>query len=305
MSFEHVSMSPPKATARKNYVTALLRLREAIDRNKQDTEFAANMKNRTFYIFDTNVFVSFAALKDKRRLTRDIDALLGQPSARSGQMAIERLTADYLFSGHLPGQRDPTCYVSNQHFEEILGQCKAIAARLASGLKLHSRRVSRAEDRVNRIRDVLESRGSTRKKLEQLSFVVPRAWLETLDETAHFIDSTHKAFLSEAPIIVPLEQEAWGEAASRLRPQDISRWRKLLPPQKRSAGAVEEDAETLATIVNLYRRNLDSRFPERRLLFLFVTSDTGIVQAVEKEANALASEGIPYSFERHTTTFLS
>jgi hypothetical protein len=282
-------------TQSKAYWQAALSLRQSLRRNKYDAAFAQRDGTEIRYIFDTNVFVFHADLNDDYRLNRNFDFMIGQVDTTPVSRAIERITADFIFSGELPGQISGKGYISVPHLEETMMQAEKISRSLAVTKRSELPSV-RAEAIGMRVAAVLNADASTEKKLEELVKIVPSVWVESLKPSVQFTTAMKTAFLTDPPGLIPLDWEEWGRTASRVSLEDVAFWTEVLPShsRRRQRELIESDAETLATIVNLYRTDPQAHGPSRTRLYLFLTADEGVAQAVSRRAEVLREEGVPY-----------
>jgi hypothetical protein len=283
----------------KSYLRSARELQESIERNRSDSEFAKKRANEIVYIFDANVFVFYAYLEDKKRLTRDFGNLIGQAGPTVLNSVMERLTADFLFSGQLPGQKQEN-FISVPHFEEVLFQSERIAKLLRDG---SGRRSSGVEVNRGKIANILSSEDSAEVKLDKLGAIVPRAWLSALNASAHFSRVLRTAFLSDDDresqgdrkknSLVPLDKRGWGQEASLFSAQEVEDWLDVLPDPSatRLPEALRDDAQTLQMLVNLNRHSAGSTEDGHRR-YVLVTADKAIERAVKKRLPKLAKQGI-------------
>lgn len=285
----------------ESYVRSAVNLAQSFARNRIDADFAAQEKE-IVYIFDSNIFVFEADLFDTRRLTEDIDNLVGKTDLEIARV-MERLTARYLFSGALPGQKEGRAYITLPHFEEALDVARVIASKLDGRRPKHRAPLDRGEIRDSVIA-IIEGHASTEQKLRRLGEVLPKAWLETLDAKAHFRRVLKESFV-DPNRLVPLDKADWAAGASAPSPIDVQPWFNVLPepsPQK-DDDHIRADGLSLATIVNLYRQDEYSRGRNRERKYVLVTSDRSITNAVRRRLNVLNASGIPF-FIRTPADFL-
>jgi len=257
------------------YLRSAENLRRSIERNRDDNAFVES-GGEIVYVFDANVFVFHADLNDEKRLTRDFDRLIGQPPRNPLAKAVERLTADFLFSGGLPGQAG-TGYISVPHFEEVLLQTERVARDLRHGDRRHRATLDAAQR--GELAAIIGSDEPAAVKLERLGYVLPGAWLANLNAKAHFTKALRSAFLDQPGNLVPLDREEWGRAASVFTAQELNLWSNHLPKSpRRQQEAIRDDAQTLQTLVNLTRE----RREEDGRRFVLVTADEELDRAVQK-----------------------
>lgn len=283
---------------RRVYLESASKLRQAINVNRQDADFSNSDEHRIDYIIDTNIFIFFANLKDRKSITRDLDNLVGKQSPQDVQMAVERLTAAFLFSGRLPGQDGNPSYVTVPHFREILFQIEKMSNERQFSVPGRTReaRARNAADLQRAIGDILQSSLSREEKWRRIAAFAPKRWLNALDTYEHFSRAAQQMFLGENATILPLDEEPWGRRASVIMRDDKADWTRLLSRNRKptSKAIIEDDAEALATIVNLYRQDPEARYDDRKRLYLLITTDSAIERAVSKAMPELEAEGIPY-----------
>jgi hypothetical protein len=285
-------LAPPR-----NYLNAIASLRDSLNRNRTDAQFATTDGHEIVYIFDANIFIFHADILDRTPLTKNFNYIVGNPGGNTISGALERLTARFLFSGHLPGQKSQRSFITLPHLEEVLRRCKKIAQKYDGGYDRWTAisLQEKAEAMRHSMAQILALDVSAEAKLNLLAEFVPMAFLANLNAAAHFTDAMDAAFLREDNGLAPLDRNEWGREASRVRADDVSAWKKVLPKPSptRTPEVLQDDAETLATIVNLYR---DSRPPEgeaRKTLYVLVTADRSLASAVQKRQADLDVEGIP------------
>lgn len=282
-----------KSKAEERYASYLRSARElqtSIERNRADADFARNRDNEIVYIFDANVFVFYAYLEDKKRLTRDFGNLIGQTGPTLLNHVMERLTADFLFSGSLPGQKQEN-FISVPHFEEVLLQSERIAKLIREQPTRHGG--GGLEGHRDKIARILKSEDTPEVKLDQLGAIVPRAWLSALNVSAHFSRVLRSAFLSESNLLVPLDKRSWGQEASLFSAQELDGWLEVLPDPSptRQPEALRDDAQTLQMLVNL-NRGVVGQTDAGSLRYVLVTADKAIERAVRRRQSELAKKGI-------------
>lgn len=273
------------------YIGSALNLRRSIDRNRRDAEFAS--KHEIRYIFDTNVFIFNAFVHDSGNLNADLDNLVGTGEGRAEiSRAMARLTADFLFSGRLPGQRNQTGYISLPHFEESLDKAAELERTLESEAAANVPAIE--EQTRTAVASVLGLDTDIEHKLRLLGELLPKAWLTALDAKAHFRRVLRECFIDPGSL-EPLDRMSGGEAAGHVGHDELQPWFNSLPrPSKqRTIDAIRDDAKTLATIVNLYRQDPESRGRDRKRLYVLVTNDGTLASAVRERRLLLAEEGIP------------
>ncbi len=289
-------MKRPAAAPPRNYLNAITSLRDSVERNRKDANFASQDGNEIVYIIDANVFIFHADILDNSPLTRNFNYIVDNPAGNSISEALERLTARFLFSGHLPGQKNQESFITLPHFEEVLRKSEKIAKRYERGFDRWTT-ISLQEDAEavrKSMSTILGLEASAQDRLELLAEVVPKAWIANLNASGHFTDAIEKAFLKEPAGLVPLDRRDWGQEAAKVRADGVAAWRKVLPKASatRFESSLQDDAETLETIVNLYRATQPPAGEERKTLYVLITADRSLATAVEKRAADLRKDGI-------------
>ncbi|MBX3563605.1 MAG: hypothetical protein KF730_03405 [Sphingomonas sp.] len=297
-------MTPPSTeTNAQRYVEAAISLRRSIYWNREDSDFEAKTGHEIVYLFDTNVFIFHAHVHDSGTLNEDLDKLVGEGEGRAElSKAMARLTADYLFSGRLPGQKDLKGYISLPHFEESLDKASEIGRKIA--LESYDGASLPVGKALDDMRQTLKSRISVKEKVRKIGEDLPKAWLDALDAKAHFNRVLRECFIKPGTI-VPLDKHPDWAAAGRVEHADLQPWFTALPSPSsdRTADAIRGDAVTLATIVNLYRNDEESTGRYRKRMYVLVTNDSVLINAVRDRRGLLEREGIPL-FTRSARDYL-
>ena len=264
--------------ARMNlYLSSAENLRRSLERNRDDSDFVDD-GGEIVYVFDANAFIFHVDIHDEKRLTRDFDRLIGQPPRSALARTIERLTADFLFSGRLPGQLSHG-YISVPHFEEVLLQTERVKRKLGHEGRRHRTQLSPLQR--EELRAIVEDVSTTESKLERLGRALPGAWISNLNATSHFTASLRRAFITDGGALIPLDREDWGRAASAYTAKELNDWLNILPRRGREPEAVRDDAQTLQTLVNLNRQQTESK-----VRHVLVTADSQLDRAVRKRIDA-------------------
>ncbi|HEX7855951.1 MAG TPA: hypothetical protein VF503_19885 [Sphingobium sp.] len=285
------------------YFKSASALQESISRNAEDGDFSQDEKE-IIYIFDANIFVFEADVTDEQRLTENIDNLVGGgPRQLEIAKVLERLTAEFLFSGKLPGQRDGKAYITLPHLSEAIDVSRAIARNLDQQSRNQMSPFEKDEVR-DEVRNIVDAPGTVAEKLRELSAILPATWLASLEPRAHFQRALVEAFRKPGSLI-PLDMVKWGRAAAELRHDDVQPWLNLMPEVKlpRTVDNNRADAISLATITNLYLDDKTARGPDRERQYLLVTSDRALANAVRQRMPVLRTKGIP-NFVRLPEDFL-
>ncbi|NGM49488.1 hypothetical protein G5B46_07710 [Caulobacter sp. 602-2] len=281
-------MTGPDPRSFADYQRAATNLRGSLRRNQWDSRALLKDDVRIRYVFDTNVFLFHADLEDQSNQMEDLASLLGIDTHDPFLEAMERLTADYMFSGRLPGQRGEPAYLASQHFTEIVDRSYAIERRLSAVLPADpaTRR---------RIRDILSSGGAApADRLQELQRLIPKAWLRSLHTQTHFKEVL-QTLQGDRPSVTPLHHVQWGWEAGRPLEIDVEDWVQALGQAQPNRDINRsQDARAIATMVDLYRNDVDALFDDRKTIYLFVTTDATILRAVASRITELRSEGIPY-----------
>lgn len=169
-----------------------------------------------------------------------------------------------------------------------MSHCNNIATSLRS---LNRRKATEFDS--SEVHSIVDSRLPVAEKIELLRLALPKAWIERVDSATHFASAIRQTFLAESPLLSPLDQVPWGQAAAQIRFADLARWKDALKDSTKNEQQILGDAETLATVENLYRADRRSLFSSRQKLYIFVTGDKVLYEAVQKQEKSLELEGIP------------
>jgi hypothetical protein len=277
------------------YVESALNLHSSIIRNTFDSQFS-DRKGEIVYIFDANIFVFYADVNDDRRLTEDIDNLVGVGAEQVDiARAMERLTAEFLFSGRLPAQRRERAFISLPHFQESLDVASAIDRKLKRATNesgLSSEQIDQVRSTVT---NIIESSDPLEQKFGQLAEILPKAWFAALDGYAHFKRVVKEAYIDPGSL-VPLDKSPWQANIEDISHEEVQPWYNALPPpsDRRPLEKIRADGQTLAMLTRLYQRDPESRGPRRRRIYVLVTTDSGVVSAVRRRMPILQRDGIPF-----------
>jgi hypothetical protein len=297
-----------------DYAPAIRELREAADRNRQNTAFAELARGEVVYILDANVAVHY--IQEGRAGHGQLsfgNLLMRGKSAQAIARTSDRMTLEYLLSGKLPGQSGRPVYLTPPHWNETLGKAGRIArdvGRLPEKYEGQLRRLAAEPDLARRLARAEEE--------------LPRDIVEAL-KTGPAVDRRLRAaFAGKTPKLRPLdtEPELWPRALDRIRLADVRAWRTALAMQREKARAarpreakaagsgadergsqnLDHDAEALAIIQALYRENPEACGEEGTRRLLLITADNSILSAVEARKAELAEERIPV-FVQHPRVF--
>jgi len=276
------------------YWDATTRLRRILQRNKWDSVVTSRRGSKVNYIFDANVFLFHANIRDENTQIEDLAGLLGVGADDPFLTAMERLTAGYMFSGNLPVQSGHSAYMSAQHFEEVMTKVYELDQTIEDDLH-PTEFAADAARQQERVRELLSEKGGRQEdRIAEIQKILPKAWLGSLQARSHFEQVMNACFLGERPTVTPLHNVPWGWEAGRPRDSDIDDWLNAIGDRSNKDRNRLHDAKTLATIVELYRNDLSSRFDTRSTLHLLVTTDHAIANAVANRMSRLRTEGIPY-----------
>jgi hypothetical protein len=278
------------------YMQSAHNLSRSIRRNRADADFAEVEGHEIVYVFDANVFIFHADLTDTKQLTRDLQHLLGDQEESALGKAIERLTAGFLFSGQLPGQRQPS-FISLPHFAEVLGRLEHLGREFVRGGS--SAAAMGEHERARIIAILADVELDPAAKMEALGQVVPQAVMSTLDASAHYVRTLKTAFLEGEGRLVPLDRREWGRSAAAAAEQELREWTVVLSTlaqqsraHSRTEESIHDDARTLQTLVNLYRADAGCE-RSGKVKYVLITADDSLAAAVARRAADLNAEGIP------------
>ncbi len=296
------------------YFRSTASLQKAIELNRLDNKFASKQDAEITYFFDTNVCVSY--LDTEQPLQSGELSLRGLFRSSAGK-TIDRLSARFLFEGHLPGQNGKSIYLSPPHWNEtirILDRLNRDHKRIVPELKKVERIIENLRkyrnDPVNLLKQADASGVS--EILRQL------ASLATLEKRCRNLwgerDNQRETRIASGNIT-----ELWTYSADHIRHQDFKFWQGKIRTtrkahdakraswesshQKHDPRTIDNDAMTLAAMQAMYRETPESTGVRPTKKFLLITSDRLLMDVVNEQKGRLESEDIPM-FLRSPVTYM-
>jgi|GEM_PF-4579321 len=301
-----------KYPKQSEYIRSSGELKRSIAINSSDFRFAQRKHTKIVYIFDTNICETY--LTPGRALLpkgRGYDGLFKGDAAQT----MERLTARFLFEGHLPGQNKESVFLSPPHWNETIRRLSELEREIKKGISIpidelttRLERLRSYRDKPNDLLTVAEDEGFADVLRKMASAASLNKRLRTLWGDVNF----------NKPRVRSLDTaDFWSEAVDHINRQDFKFWQLKLAEERKSKGKskkkrqqirrndqnLDNDAMTLAAIQALYREHDRATGPNPTLRFLFVTADASLISAVEKNHARLDKEGI-HHFVRSPSIYM-
>lgn len=291
--------SSVKAPTLGNYFLLANRLREAIRKNRRDTEFADDRRT-IVYLTDTNM-AEFYLRGEARPLQKSMHLTrLMTPSAAA---TSQDLTLKFILSGKLPGQKEPLL-MSPSHWNEIVDRLRTIKSdvqtRLAeAGNGDATNPILSALQALPELKRLAGSPGELISKAEEIGLSKLLAAVRHASEVQVRMDLAFRGREATPPKLRGIERTDWWSSLANLtRTDDFRQWRELLVRHKLKSSDgdrsrnIDADAQTLAGIEALYREKPESIGDGARIKFLFITADRAIIRAASERERHLNAQGI-------------
>ena len=296
----------------------LVEITRIIDRNKDDSAFTKDPSrgNELIYVFDTNIVQTFLEpFRNPQYAELFHASIWGRDFKKYDDVNSQSclLTAEYLFSGRLPGQQLNNWYMSISHYKEVRNQIEKLEERFQDDLKRMRTDPdfgAQVADKLAETRRILDPKPD-RERLVQLAiededdFVPTRKQRDVASEND--VDSSGairnreivRLFANDriAEPIAQLRRFRSAAIAGRLRPieqlfpperedlkeldDEVVVWRKFIqdvidsrPHSNRTDKALNNDATTLAHISWATRRRAS-----RNQRVVLVTGDKALYDA--------------------------
>ncbi len=234
-----------------DYLGEAIRLRIVQEQNIIDTRRVEKRGERIVYVADSSVFYfyinTFAPKEYNRALALpQVTTLLHEKLAPEDKRRAKRrsistavITAEYLFSGHLPGQDNFPLYITNEHAEEfqrrvseisqdINATAKVLSERRKAELSRRTGRLARQLTHLARSGD-LEPPAQAEKLMDILDIDLPELVSEfELAEVDRAVNLLH---LMEGDVARPLRLAPGIDRSLLDRPPDperVKHWSRLL-----------------------------------------------------------------------------
>ncbi len=273
-------------------------------------------KPRVVYLFDSNICLSF--LRPSEHVFMEASGV-SRLFSRRHQLAVERMTVRYLLEGMLPGQDAEPVFLAPAHWNELIRKATGYITRNENyARKLLN--VEITEEKISRMRKAGGDPESLVKVAKELNIAL------ALQELSDALDLARRV-----EILLGKEDEfgrvrgfgnatslgihaAWNEAREVVSWRTEGEWRRCIadvkreseraringmPPQEREVErdrlrrSIISDAESLALIETLFLVDPQAGGESPRRKYIFVTSDTGLLEASRRQRSRLAGNGVP------------
>jgi hypothetical protein len=286
-----------------------------MDSNLDDSKFAKD-GGRTVYIVDANIVLLFIKPSKHIHLLRPFQRWLEGPVL----VTNSTLMAEFVFSGHLPGQFGPI-YMSKPHFEEVIYNFEKIQNDVARSIAATGPLVAKSFD-VQQLTTTLKDTSATPEtKVEAVTRQLPPEIMRLVEQEGEWAAGVQfKRLFQEPQIVRRIDSAEWFDLTFDPDPNHILEWYKRLLPFRagkpstpkaakgrshdgggNSASMIKlyNDASTLATL-ELLSRSISEQ-PEKTR-YLLITADAAIRQAVDDFVKSPSGAGL-HDFTRHVREF--
>ncbi|WP_029077498.1 hypothetical protein [Bradyrhizobium sp. th.b2] len=272
---------------RAKYVKGARRLRASMRLNLQDAEFASE-GGQIVYFADANVVAMFTDPASHRELLGPFNDWLQDDQA----FATLTMTAEFLFSGNLPGQRGLPMLISIDHYEELHSMAAAIKRNGERWAATAGADLSSAGTYRNQLDDlVLNYRHgdlNTHEFMMKCSELLPRSMVDLLQGPVS--EAVQFRRLLGGDMLQRADTMTWFDRSLlHPNPQHVADWTVAIrtAAPKRTAVKTVRDARSIVQVMELSKRE-DYRGPEKR--YVLITSDSAIhvayLQYRQKEIRA-------------------
>jgi hypothetical protein len=305
-----------------SYLQDALRLRSAMDANIADADFV-RLEGRIIYAIDANVvrlFIRPAASVHhlsvfQRWLPREV------------LVTTAALTAEFIFSGRLPGQRGDPIYMTPGHYDEVISTSVQIERAVNAQITALERRGLRPQplnlSGMRRLGDTLMNPDETpSNKILAITRQLPPEVARLVEAEGEWASGIHmKRLFSGSELIRRLDSARWFDESLEPTSEHVLAWYQRLrefrsaaspPPKSLRKGGLDyprmpvsmlkllNDASTLAMLELLTRRSIGEQADKCR--YLLITADAAIRQAVETFLLSPEGAELP-DFTRHVREF--
>ena len=306
-----------------HYLDDADRLESAMRANLSDSEFA-KAGGEIIYIVDANIVGLFIRPSENLNFLSVFQRWLPDTVL----VTTAALTAEYIFSGNLPGQGSQPIYMSPSHYEEVINITSALQRRLTKEINeaerkggLYIRRNPLDLRRTKELASLLEDkRVSPTAKISAIADRLPPEINDLVEQEGTWASAVQlKRLFQEQKGVRRIDTATWFNASFEPSRDHVLEWydhvrkfRPAAPPPLKDSRHRERgqlplpmtrllnDASTLATLELLARDSEQNRVPARR--YILITGDSAIRQAVEEFA-AVANVNRTSDFTRHAREF--
>lgn len=250
------------------YVLDARRLRTSMRINLQDSYYV-NAGNEIVYFVDANVVAMFANPMDHLSYLRPFSNWLDEKLI-FGTLTI---TAEFLFSGRLPGQKTPTL-ITPDHFEDLHSMAGAIRKKAEhKALEVATRRFADQRSAIDRvIADYKRGVLTTEELLKLCTELLPQSMIEFLQGPV--AEAAQLRRLLQQDKVTRYDTMSWfTQEAVELDSALVSEWAiriRAAANRSRSSANVVRDARSVVQLLAL------SRDPPKNTRYVFITNDPAI-----------------------------
>lgn len=268
-----------------NYFSAAMDIRNGLEFNKADCEHFVQQHGIIRYIFDSNVLLFFL---NPAREKGAVDPFATRDDQLNTALAL--VTAEYLFSGDLPGQFNAPPLMSQWHWEEVTRAVKNLdvdkANRESDRSHFNADRDAKSWELGRDVAEIVRYVQTERNlgdSIAQLTSIEPRIRGLVADEI-YAITMFERLKRTNQVDPISFDENAVG-AVLNLNRDRVDRWQERISTHRDAAGREDEphskndrrDANTIEQIVQLNLNARDGYGPPTR--YVFITHDRSLYNA--------------------------
>lgn len=275
------------------YLLSLVMLRLGLRRNELDHlqtrpggEHGKNSQQMIFYMLDTNILRFFINPVEDSHLAQPFRDMLGTDNELRSMVAV--ITAQYIFSGKLPGQGNSPLFVHPAHWKEFLNFTRNVDA--VDELERNAKAFTKNRRNLQVLQDLagdLESAPSVDAKQKVLARDIRRKITETRLDRAVGLKMAGKLLRKEIPIhnveaIPVLPKEFWDSCDMRSQNRiDVFRQINLErnSGEPRPDSSLQCDNEVLQLLGRVNRYFNEQEMNARLVL---ITADSYFSEAIDR-----------------------
>jgi hypothetical protein len=294
--------------AAAQYLASAYTLLRAIRDGWSDFELIEQNDAQFFYFVDTNIAIWYSDPRDGANL-----ATLDLPNLRSDNsdgsvFLTSALTADYVFSGNLPGCLDNPCLLTPEHVVELLDHFEKNAVQPLDSTTSVRRNSAAEAEQAKSIQNALNAfqaegeAGALNALVGQLSNLLrlPAASAEFRNARLSRLIETERVVSADRYLGLEIPKSF---PKANLASQWYTRIESFKKPQKREdTENIHRDAICLAQLESL---NTYSAMRRDNVFFVLISADKSIHSAVDAWAQENKRLGVPTrSFVRHPRQYV-